>query len=248
MGLQCVIMQPTFLPWLGYFDLIDQADVFVFYNDVQFTKRSWQCRNRILTSSGIQFISASVVKSPQQTEISEIKLSYDEPWIEKQLKTLEYNYKKSNYFDSVFSFVSEFFLRKPSYLQDFNIDFIRSVATKLGIQTSFKLSSELEKTGSVKDHRLLEICRQLDCNTYISPLGSSVYIEEHNAQGAFLNSGVHLVYQNYVPAFYTQRSSDFIPYLSILDLLFNVGFEDSLEIIRNGRKPFLVSKDLSTHS
>jgi hypothetical protein len=104
----CAIMQPTYIPWLGYFDLMDSVDSFVFLNDVQWAKWSWQVRNRIKTSQGGLFLTVPIkrgVKSRLETKINEAQINDTEMWREKHLKSIFVAYRKSRYFDEVFPFL-----------------------------------------------------------------------------------------------------------------------------------------------
>lgn len=244
MSKTCVVMQPTYIPWVGYFDLIDLSDVFVFYNDVQFLKRSWQSRNQIKTINGTQFLTIPTLTTNRDNLINEVKFCNDTHWAKKHLTSLFLSYKKSTYFEETFPFIEGLLMEEYEFFQDFNMGIIKEICAKIGISTPFVMSSDLTKTNAIKDHRLLEICLELNCDTYVSTPGSSDYIELINPEGAFRNSQVQLLYHNYSPVTYPQNFGSFISHLSIVDLLFNVGFNNALTVIKNGRKQFLKSNDL----
>ena len=195
----CSIMQPTFNPWLGYFDLIDQSDVFVFYDDVQLSKQSWQVRNRIKTSNGEMFLSIPVVKNDDWREllIGDAKTNEKLPWRTKHIKSIENSYRRSNYFDKVFPLIQE--LYQPSYdtLAGFNISFIESISKKIGINCKFICSSEIKGMIGSKDVRLANICKYLNITDYLSPKGSTDYIEEYTPGGEIVKAGINLYYHNY---------------------------------------------------
>ena len=219
--MMCTVMQPTFLPWLGYFDLIDSVDIFVFLDNVQIVKKTsntWDCRNRIKTVQGELFLSFPIKNrhNINQTLFNNSEIDDSRNWRTKHLKSIEMNYKKSQYFRQVFDF----------------------------LQTSFLTASEFTDIVGEKDSRLISICNTIDANSYLSPKGSSQYIEKVNTGGAFASTSIDLKYQNYVPYEYPQLFGDFISHLSIIDLLFNVGFDNSLEIIRKGRKQALKSNEI----
>ena len=239
------IMQPTFFPWLGYFDIIDKVDYFVSYNDVQLSRRSWQVRNRIKTANGEFYLSIPIQKTKNRDEllICEAEISYDQNWQSKHLKTIESSYHKAKYFDSVFMFISELYAKKHSLLHSFNEDFIVTVLQRIGITTPFIRSAELEGISGTKDMRLASICKKLSCYEYLSPQGSSTYIESHSPGGELTKQGISLYYQSYKHPQYHQLYGPFIPYMGVVDLLFNEGFEHSLGVIRSGRQTMINYKD-----
>lgn len=230
-------MQPTFNPWLGYFDLIDQSDVFVFYDDVQLSKQSWQLRNRIKTSNGELFLSIPFVKNEDWREllIRDAKTNEKLPWRKKHLKSIENSYRKSTYFDEVFSFIQDTYTPSYESISSFNINFIKSISDKIGINSKFICSSDIKNMKGSKDVRLANICNYLNVSEYLSPQGSADYIEEYSPGGAIVKANINLFYHNYKHPIYHQINGDFIPYMGIVDLLFNLGFSKSLEIIRSGR-------------
>jgi hypothetical protein len=239
-------MQPTYFPWLGYFDLIDDSDIFVFLDDVQIvkkTKNTWDCRNRINSNNG-EIMLIAPVSSRQENGIKNFNSSYylSNDWKKKHLKTIELNYKKSIYFEEIYKFISDLLEYDNLLVSEFNIHIIKSIAYKIGVQSQYYKSSELNIEG-VKDERLVNISNHLKVNKYLSPKGASTYIEEKNESGFFVNSNINLIYQNYLPYTYNSIHKNYISHLSILDLLFSVGFQNSLEIIKNGRGSYLFSKD-----
>lgn len=232
---KCAIMQPTYNPWLGYFDLIDQVDVFVFLDTVQLNKRSWQRRNRIKTPKGELFLTIPVKGSSREI-IKNVRINNEYPWRKKHLKTIEINYRKAPYFEEVFPFIEEILNFKTDYLANFNINLIEKIAKKIGIRTKFIRASDLEPLQGKKDILLAEICKKINCNIYLSPQGSAVYLEANRPGGAIVENGIELYYHNYEHPEYPQLYPPFLPYMGIFDLLFNVGFNNALEIIRKGRR------------
>ena len=239
------IMQPTFFPWLGYFDIIDQVDSFVFYDNVQLTRRSWQVRNRIKTANGEYFLIVPIKKTKKRDEllICDAEICYNEKWQSKHLKTIETSYKKARYFEEVFTFIFELYAKKHNLLFSFNEDFIVTVLQKIGISTQYVRSAELQGISGTKDMRLASICKKLSCDEYFSPQGSSTYIESHSPGGELTKQGISLYYQSYKHPQYHQLYGPFITNMGVVDLLFNEGFEHSLEIIRSGRQPMIDYKN-----
>lgn len=245
----CAIMQPTYLPWLGYFDLMDQVDFFVFLDSVQMTRRSWQVRNRILTHNGELFLTIPVKDgSRSETYLNNALIADDVKWRGKHLQTIEMSYKKRPYFHEVFEFIYPLINEGSTILGDLNIVIIESIAKRIGITTELKKSSDLNDLQGQKEERLIEICKQIGCRTYVSPQGSSAYIESEREGGLFLENGINLFYMNYEHPVYEQYSrKDFVPFMGIIDLLFNVGFDGSLEVIRSGHKSPLTYKEFREH-
>ncbi len=234
-------MQPTFLPWAGYFDLIDSVDKFVFYDDVQFSKQSWQSRNKINTANGIIWLSVPVKKHSLTARINEIEINNSSKWKRKLVKTIYFNYKNTEYFDEVYSIIEPLLNNIPNKLSDLSIEVITEISLKLGMDTNFYKSSELKTFETNRESRLIEICNILESDAYLSTQGSSSYIESNNLGGKFIDSPVSLRYQNYNPKKYQQEFGKFEPYMSIIDVLFNEGLDGTLNIIREGRGKYLTS-------
>lgn len=240
------INQPTYFPWIGQFDLIDQADYYIFLDDVQIVKQSWDTRNKIITSSGEEWISVPINNDVnfKNRLFNSTNIIKSEIWKIKQLKKIKIAYSKSSFFKQVYPFIETLILENNcESLADFNINIIKSICNKIGVYTKFILSSTLD-VFEKKDKRLVKICNKLNSKNYISPLGSAAYIEFNNEGGVFLDSGINLFYQNFVHPTYNQINEPFKSHLSIIDLLFNEGFEKSLHIIKLGRRPLLKSTDL----
>jgi len=224
------IMQPTYLPWLGYFDLTNRSDIFVFLDTVQLDKRSWQQRNRIKTpNSEIMLTVPLLTKGRFNQEIRDVEIDVSQRFEKKHFKSIQLNYKNSKYYKLYIGELEEIFFSEISRLANLNIKLIKWLSSKIGIKTKFISSSELDVSGS-KTELLINICKEINANHYLSPIGSKGYIEKNNL---FTNSGIQLSYQNYQHPTYTQAFGDFTPYLSVIDLLFNEG-EKSLEIIKSG--------------
>ncbi|MDY6793308.1 MAG: WbqC family protein [Thermodesulfobacteriota bacterium] len=224
------IMQPTYLPWVGYFALIDRVDEFIFLDSVQFERRSWQQRNRIKGPSGEMMLTVPVHKAPRdKLLICNAKIDYTSKFVRKHINALQHAYGKTPFFNKYKTIIFDALNKKPPLLADLNIEIILKVAKILGIQTIMLRSSELAARGK-KDELLFNICRERDAQIYISPPGSVKYLNTSR----FFNKDVFpLQYHKYIPQPYDQLNGDCVLYLAIIDLLFNAG-PDSLEIIRSG--------------
>jgi len=222
------IMQPTYLPWIGYFDLMDEADVFVFLDTVQFERQSWQQRNRIKTSTGWTWLSVPIIRKFPQL-IDSVLINNSQKW--KHWKTIEQNYRRTKYWKA--SPLAEIYSRKWEYLVDLNLEIISWLTGEFGIHTeTYRLSTTTTFPASAsKVDLLIAICRFFHADTYLSPAGSAAYIEEDNR---FEEEGITLKYQNYQHPVYNQPYGDFISHMAAIDLLFNEG-PKSLRIIQSGR-------------
>lgn len=232
-GRTCVIMQPTYLPWLGYFDLIDQSDVFVFLDTVQFEKRSWQQRNRILIGEGLGWLTVPVRVSGRRSQlIREVEILRSPEFPRRHIALLEQHYRRAPHFERYFGPLREILADCPPQLSVLNQRLIAWLAGALGLKASFRVASSLEATGE-RTGRLRNICRELGAQRYLSPLGSAAYLlEEH---GALTADGIRLSFQRYEHPSYRQPATLFQPYASAVDLLFNEG-DRSLGVIRQGRR------------
>jgi hypothetical protein len=227
-------MQPTYMPWCGYFNLINSVDHFVFLDDVKLEKSNWHVRNRIKSSNGevMLTISVNLPNGRTHTMINQAQLDFKKPWQKKHLKSLYTNYKKSEYFDSIYAFIEPLILNEHTSLSTFTIDIIKSIAAKLDINTPFSLASQMPSSEKTKDERLVDICNSLGVNHYLSPLGSAQYLEKHTPGGAIVQHGLLLDYQNFHHPTYPQLYGEFMSHLSIIDMLFNCGFEQTAKLIK----------------
>ncbi len=224
--MNCVVLQPSYIPWRGYFHQIHKADVFVFYDDVQYDKRGWRNRNKIKTPRGSQWLTIPVFNKGAQidkTPIDEIHICWDETWNTKHWTALKQSYSKAPYFRRYAPMLEEFYCRRPDMLADFTIALTIALAKELGIdQTRFVRSSGLGATGAKTD-RLVCILNKLGATHYISGPSARDYMEEDKLRAA----GISLEYMVYEYPEYEQLYPPFDPYVSVLDLLFMTGPEAS---------------------
>ncbi|GGI72209.1 hypothetical protein GCM10007978_07650 [Shewanella hanedai] len=232
------VMQPTFLPWIGYFDLIDSADTFVFLDNVKLEKSSWQVRNRIKSAQGELMLSAPVL-TPQgrlNTTIAEAQFKAGHPWRKKHLRTIHDNYRNAPYFDQLYPRLTALYDDKTTSLATFNIAFISTICEVMKIDTVKVKASELSDIDGVKDERLVSLCERLNCNQYLSPIGAMGYLEQYSPGGALVRNNIDLFYQQFEPAEYQQQSPGHISHLSVIDVLFNLGPVGAIEMMRASRR------------
>lgn len=228
----CVIMQPTYLPWVGYFDLIQRSNVFVFLNDVQFSKQSWQVKNKINSQGKELLLTVPIKKTKLATTIDQIIIDQSKPWKKKHLKSIYYSYIKSEYFKEVYPIVEQLLLQENNSLAEFNMEIIKTISSKLFGQKEFIDSRSIEINSKDKLDRIVQICKKVNAKQYLSPAGSMGYLESMNYKEIFSEASLDFVTQKYIPIPYQQMSSStFLPYLSIIDLLFNKGFNKSIQVI-----------------
>lgn len=218
--MKCAIMQPTFLPWLGYFDLIRSVDKFIIYDHVQFEKQSWQQKNRIRNKQGELMLTVPVLHDKGlERRINEVKIDYSRNILTKHLNSIRFSYSKSNNFDEIFPEIEQIINKRPELLMNLNIALIKLGMQHLGINKELIFSSSLNVSGN-KVEALVDVCNKVGANEYLSPVGSKGYIDENNI---FADNGISLSYQNYTPPAYNQFTyPDFISHLSFIDFLFNV--------------------------
>ena len=218
-----VILQPSYIPWRGYFDQIGRADLFVFYDDVQYDKRGWRNRNQIKTPRGRQWLTVPVYSRGAQTQnipIHQIRIVWENPWNEIHLKAIQQSYSKAPHFDRYRSLLETFYRRRDEFLADFTINFTIALARELGnTQTRFLRSSEIAGINGQKTERLIQILQAVGATHYISGPAAQDYIEPES----FDRAGITLEYMQYKYPEYPQLYPPFDPQVSILDLLFMTG-------------------------
>lgn len=223
------ILQSNYIPWKGVFDLINQVDKFVFLEDVQFTKRDWRTRNKIKTPNGEIWLSIPVKKAPRDAKIYEIKISQDIDWQKKHYETIKRNYSKAPFFNEYKWLLDEIYLTKKWIsLSEFNIFTTKLISKVLNINTEFINSKDLNVFG-VKDDRLIEICKKVNCNFYLSGPSAKNYIDNEK----FFRENIKLAYIVYEYPQYKQLYGDFNHYVSVLDVIFNCGPNSPKYIFQN---------------
>lgn len=216
---RCVIMQPTFLPWAGYFNLATQCDMFVFLDDVQLERQSWQTRNRILMAGKEFLLTVPIVRSPLEVKISEVIVSDWSKWCPRHLRTIDLAYPSLGKQDGVLDLLKTG-LYSSRRLSEINVRIIRGLFDLFEIRCETCLSSELRCDGR-RSEKLANIVRSVGADEYLSPIGSREYLECDRFSERF---GIKLSFQDFTPSVYPQRHSEgFVSHLSIIDVLGNLG-------------------------
>jgi len=214
------IVQSNYIPWKGYFDMINMVDEFILFDDMQYTRRDWRNRNRIKTQNGLQWLTVPVkVKGKYFQKIYETEIS--EPgWGEKHWKTISYNYSRAKYFDEYKDLFEQLFLGlDEKYLSTINFRLLSTICKILGISTKISWSMDYEILDG-KTERLVHICKQVNATEYISGPAAQDYIDEK----LFKEAGIKLSYMDYsdYPP-YSQLFPPFVHEVSVIDLIFNEG-------------------------
>jgi len=229
--MKCVILQPSYIPWRGYFHQIQKADVFVFYDCVQYDDRGWRNRNKIKTAHGEQWVTVPVNAKGCQTNktpISEIPIVWSNDWAQKHEKAFRLNYARAPFFVTYAPLLEQIFGRHDDSLADFTCATTELIARHLGIEhTQFLRSSDLPAKGSKTD-RLISILKHLGATHYISGPSARSYIENEKFQEA----GITVEFMTYDYPEYPQINGPFLAQVTILDLLFNTGADSARYIWR----------------
>jgi len=221
-----VILQPSYLPWLGYFAQMHRSDIFILYDDVQYDKGSWRNRNRIKTPQGTQWLTVPVLTKAQNWPTNrDIKINNASDWRRKHLIALKQNYSRAPYFKDYIVFFEELYAREWDFLIDLNIASLDGLTRALGLKREIRFASEVGVQGKSVE-RLIEICRAVGADCFYEGAAGRNYIDDV----LFAQAGIRLEYQDYKHPVYPQLYGEFVPYLSVVDLLFNCG-PKSLEIL-----------------
>jgi WbqC-like protein family len=227
-----VIHQPDFLPWLGFFDRLAHADLYIALDHVQFVSggsRSWTHRDRIKTPAGPHWLSLSVQKAPLGTSICDMYLSSGTRWREQNLDLLRESYRKAPYFGEIFPRLEALYGRADARLVDINIASIELLQELLDTRIPRLLSSSLAPQGA-SNEMLGDLLRKTGATHYLSGLGARAYFDAR----PFASAGVEVIWQEFRHPVYPQLHGGFVPDLSAVDLLFNCGAARSRDILRSG--------------
>jgi len=225
------VLQPGYLPWLGFFDQVARSEVFVLLDDVQYTVNDWRNRNRVKTKDGIRWLTVPVLRRGHlDMLISEARIKSSEPWQRKHWGTIEHGYSRAGFFGDHADELRGFYEREWKYLADLDHELIYWLSEKLGIRTKFLVSSkDLKIKTEDKNERLFILCEKIGVDTlYVGAAGANYMDPE-----VYARRGITVIFQDYRHPVYAQLFGEFIPFLSVLDLLLNEG-PRSLEIILSG--------------
>lgn len=222
------IHQPHFLPWLNYFNKVAKADVFIWLDDVQYRRRYFQNRAKIKTQNSELWITVPIKKADYLAEIKAIEILEDS--MPKMLKTIQSLYQKAPYFKVYFNDISTILLSNHQYLSDLNFDLFIYLNKVLGINTKIIKSSDLN-VGDIDNpnERLVKLCSHFNATHYIAGKGGKNYMDLE----LFKQNNIEIQWQDFPNqnTVYPQVNGDFVPGLSVIDVLFNVGAEETKQLI-----------------
>ena len=230
-----VINQPTFLPWAGWFDLADQADMLILLDDVAFSKQSWQQRNRLRTPDGLRYVTVPVRSAGRLGQrILDVELA-DTIFVDKLVRTISTNYGRADHFAGLFPGFCAALKESASsgMLVELNCGLIEWLAGQFGVSTPRVRSSELGVEGK-RGAYVAKLCEHVGASRYLSPAGSEDYLHEDRAE--FERRSISVEIQVYEHPVYRQCFQPFLPYASGLDMVLNEG-EAAGGIMRSGRRP-----------
>ncbi|MGQ9369467.1 WbqC family protein [Azospirillum sp. ST 5-10] len=223
--MRVVVIQSGYLPWRGYFDLIGTADLFLFHDDIQYTKQDWRNRNRIKTAASWRWLTVPVRRHSAGQRIDEIEISYDADWRREHLNQLAECYGKAPHFRVYRNRLDEILALRPQRLSELNQRIIHWLAGELGVATPLRRTAELAAVGSKTD-RLVDILTKVGATTYLSGPAAKAYIEVDK----FRRAGIGLEFKTYDYAPYPQQWGAFTDHMSVIDLLMNVGDAAALHL------------------
>ena len=230
--MKCAIMQPTYLPWSGYFSLIDKTDIFIFLDDAQFSKGSWHNRNRILNNGQEKWITVPIKKHKLSTNLNQILLIDKKKWKESHINLIYQSYHKHPFYkdiEEIIKFIEEIEIKNLAQL---NMNLITFISTKLLLKNRFLNSSDSDSKKQ-RTEKLIELLEQHKVSEYFSPRGSKAYLTEDN----FINkTNITLNYNDYETKKYEQnfnKNNIYVDKLSIIDVLANLGWLETKKYITN---------------
>jgi len=226
-----VVMQPTVLPWPGYFNLMCNADDFVFHDDVLLSRPSWQTRNRLLFAGKAEWVSLPTMHVGDDQRISETKVIMDKKWKDMLRRRVSQNYSRHPHFREAAEIIEILLDHTDDCLSSRTETCIRYIAGKLGLHPRIHRSSDLRIDGHRSD-RLIAFCRYFNADIYLSPVGSADYLA---ADSFAEHAPSRLAFQEYAPQPYPQANCpEFVSHLSIVDLVANVGWESARAYVISG--------------
>lgn len=221
-----VVLQPGYLPWLGFFDQMLRSDIFVYYDDVQFDKHGWRNRNRIKSPAGPLWLTVPVRSGGRHGQaILDAEIDNRTPWARKHLAAIAQNYARAPFLGHYLPELEALLMQPWHLLVDLDMALAALLCEWLGIQRTIARASQLD-IGGDKSERLLNICRHFGAERYLSGDAARGYLDT----GLFSRAGVAVEWQNYLHPSYRQLHGEFQPYLSALDLMLNMGPE-SLSVL-----------------
>ncbi len=215
------ILQPSYLPWCGYFEQMAKVDIFIHFDNVPYTRKDWRSRNQILLDHTPHYLSVPTHRRPLGTLINEIEINNTQPWWKKHCLTIENAYRKAPYFQYVAEDVFPILRSAPPLLVDLNISLAQALARTLGITTPTAKASEFEFSYTDKSDRVLQLCKAVGATRLYDGKAAAAFLDIPT----FIAEGIDVVFQDYQHNKYPQGSAKFTPYMSVIDMIARCGPE-----------------------
>ncbi len=233
-----VITQPDYIPWIGYFDLIDRAQLCIWYDDVQYTKNDWRNRNRIAAGDGVRWITVPVLTRGHFGQaIRDVAIDWRQDWAKKHLKSFELEYARAPHFAAARELYASVLARRHALLADLTVELTEAIARFIGSRTAFARSSTLHGLVGEKQARVLSICERVGARVYLSGPAGRDYLDPR----AFRERGIRLEYIAYGYNRYDRGRAPRDENLSILDTLAWLGADGTANLMRRGRRVDMVT-------
>jgi hypothetical protein len=241
--MRVAILQPSYLPWLGHLEQFDYADLFIFLNDVQYTKNDWRNRNRIKGPQGPAWLTVPVRRLGLHQAICDAQIDYTAPWADRHLRLLWQYYRQAPYYEAVVDLLRPRLLARPMLLQDLTIPLTLDLAAYLGCETETIRSTELGVDAVDPNDRLVALCRRVGATEFYEGAAGQSYLDVPRFEAA----GVRVVFQSYQHPTYRQSFPPFVSHLSVVDLLCHYGPE-ALAVLRAGHGTVADAAQPSVHA
>ena len=222
------IHQPNFFPWMGYFDKINKSDKFVFLTSSLRSKNDkYLTRTKILNNnSKLQYLSLPL--GNKQIPINQLIMPADHQWKVKVLNIIKESYRGSNNFDEVYIDIENLFMCEYEYFSDYSINIIRFLISKFNIDTELYVDTDFNQDFGISNQRNISLCKKVGGDIYLSGSGAKVY----NDHKLYKANSLNFIYQDYIVPTYPQISGEFIPGLSIMDVIFNCGYRATENLLK----------------
>jgi hypothetical protein len=225
------VLQPGYLPWLGFFDQMRRADVFVYYDDVQFDKHGWRNRNRIKSPAGPHWLTVPV-RHHGKPRILDVEIDERAPWARRHVGAIRQFYSRAPFLERYLGDLEELLLRHWQHVVDLDLAAAAKMAEWLGVRTQIERSSCLGIAGE-RSERLLLICQRFQATRYLSGNAARVYLDVD----LFARNGIEVVWQDFHHPIYPQQHGEFVPHLSAIDLLLNCGDRGAAILLGEEQQP-----------
>jgi hypothetical protein len=222
------IHQPNFFPWLGFFNKLYSSDEFIFLTDsIRSKNDKYLTRSYILNNASRTYLSMPI--GPKQIKICDLLMPNNARWRINMLNLLNASYSESEFYDEILTDLESLLMYDCDNFSEFSINIIYFLMKKLQINTNCYIDKNFNKDFGVSTLRLVNLCNEVDADKYLSGIGAKSYIDEE----IFLKNRIDVMFQDYLPRDYKQISNEFKPGLSIIDALFNCGYYETEQMIKN---------------